>query len=114
MKKIGFKINDRINALILHHEENISLIKHLRKKYYNVKTASTYINKHSDYSNKQFNIFYRYWIFLKKPKQFFRNPILGIAVLVFKTLEFIAAGLFLSGSDNIRNNIYCLYQLFGL
>jgi len=39
IEALGFNVRARINAEILHHEDDFSLLKWLKKKYYYGKTA---------------------------------------------------------------------------
>ena len=92
MKKQGYNVTERINSFILHDESSLSLIKHLKKKYYYAKTLHIYQNKHPDYAYAQYNPFRRFGLFLKN-RRFYSNPLLALGVLVIKSLEYIAAGV---------------------
>ncbi|MBS7658897.1 MAG: glycosyltransferase family A protein [Candidatus Bathyarchaeia archaeon] len=92
IEKLGYNVKARISAEILHHEENFSLWKWLKKKFYYVKSASKYKEKFGEYANKQMNIFYRFLIFLKN-KRFYSKPLLAVGVVVLKILEYFSAGI---------------------
>lgn len=92
----------RINSFIHHNEGNLSLRKSVYKKYYYSKKFSSYVKKmeNKKYFAHQMSLIDRYKIFLSNPKKLFRNPILGVGVLVMKTLEFGAGGIgFLIGRN---------------
>lgn len=85
----------RINSFIFHNEGNITLKKSILKKYYYSKKFSSYIKKkeNSKYLKKQISIIERYKLFLGQPQKLFKNPALGLSVLILKTLEFSAGGI---------------------
>ena len=80
----------RVDDLILHNEGKISLYKTIKKKFYYAGKFSKYIekNNNSEKIKKQTGIISRYKLFLSKPIKLFKNPILGIGMLVMKTAEF--------------------------
>lgn len=88
IERLGYK-KDRINAFILHHEENLTLFKHLKKKIYYGKTIAVYKRRYQNYASEQINIFYRIMIFLKN-RRFYSKPLLAIGVIILKSLEFFA------------------------
>lgn len=92
IEKLGYNVKTRINAEILHHEENFSLWKWLKKKFYYGKNASKYKQKFGKYASKQVSIFYRFSIFLKN-KRFYSKLVLAVGVIVLKILEYLSAGL---------------------
>jgi len=96
IEKMGYNVRARINSCILHHEEDFSLLKWLKKKHYFGKTARFYINKYKslyeEYVKKQVDPIYRFKIFLLN-KRFWRKPYLAIGVIVLKILEYLAPGL---------------------
>lgn len=91
MKKMGFKIG-RVKDYIYHNEENFSLWKNLKKKYYYSKTFNNYIKKHKDFSLIQINPFYRFWIFFRN-KRFYSKPLLAFGVILLKTMEYFFVGV---------------------
>ena len=92
MRKLGYNVNVRINEFIHHHEENLSLINHLKKKYYYSLTFHNYIRKHPEIISTQINPFYRFGLFLKN-RRFYSKPLLAMGVLILKILEYLSAGL---------------------
>lgn len=94
LEKQGYVVRTRINSYILHHEEDFSLVKWLKKKYYYGKTAKIYINRYrslyNGYIKKQVNPIYRFKIFLLN-KRFWRKAHFAVGVIVLKLLEFIAS-----------------------
>jgi len=92
IERLGYNVKVRINSEILHYEENFSLFKWLKKKYYYGKTAFTYRKKYRKYANKQTSLFYRFSIFLSN-KKFYSKPMLALGVICLKKLEFFSAGL---------------------
>ncbi len=92
IESLGYNVKQRIKAEILHHEENFSLWKWLKKKFYYGKNASKYKEKFGEYADKQMDIFYRFSIFLKN-KRFYSKPSLTLGVIILKILEYFSAGL---------------------
>jgi len=92
IETIGYNVKSRINAEILHHEDDFSLRKWLKKKFYYGKTASKYKEKFGEHAHKQTSIFYRFSIFLKN-KRFYFKPLLALGVILLKILEYFSAGL---------------------
>ncbi|MEM2930414.1 MAG: glycosyltransferase family A protein [Thermoproteota archaeon] len=92
IEKMGYNVKSRINAVILHHEENFSLSKWLKKKFYYGKSTSKYKEKFGEYADKQMSIFYRSLIFLKN-RRFYSEPYLALGVITLKLLECFSAKL---------------------
>jgi glycosyltransferase involved in cell wall biosynthesis len=92
IETMGYKVESRINAQILHREDDFSLWKCLKKKFYYGKTAFKYREKFGERAHKQMSIFYRFSIFLKN-KRFYFKPLLALGVIVLKILEYFSAGL---------------------
>lgn len=92
IEKLGYNVKARIKAEILHHEENFSLLKWLKKKYYYGKTAWKYVKKYKNYGVKQISLFYRFGLFFRN-KRFYSKPLLALGVIFLKTLEYISAGI---------------------
>jgi len=90
--RMGYDVTARINQPIIHHEENLTLIKLLKKKYYYAKTAKKYLKRYPELAKNQVSPLKRYWIFISNPK-FWKQPHLALAVLGLKTLEYAAAAL---------------------
>jgi glycosyltransferase involved in cell wall biosynthesis len=99
IEKLGYNVKLRISREIYHHEEDLTLIKHLKKKYYYGKTARKYITKYKDYAYKQVNFFKRFGLFLGD-QRFYSNLSLALGVVILKLLEYFSAGLgFLACED---------------
>jgi len=92
IQQLGYNVKARINTEILHHEEHLSFSSHLRKKYQYGKSAGNYLKRYKKYWKKQGSLFYRLSLFLKD-RRFYSKPLLAIAVLTLKTMEYISAGL---------------------
>lgn len=91
LEKLGYTMNFRINAELVHHEPNFSLSKWFTKKFRYGKSASKYKRKYV-FASKQMNVLYRFSIFLKN-ERFYSKPLLGFGVLTLKMLEFVSSGL---------------------
>jgi len=92
IEKLGYNVRARIRAEILHHEENFSLLKWLKKKYYYGKTAWKYVKRYKRYGAKQISPLRRFGLFLGD-KRFYSKPLLALGVLALKGLEYASAGL---------------------
>jgi len=92
IENLGFNVRKRINAEILHHEENFSIRKWLKKKFYYGKSVSKYREKFDKYASKQISILHRLSIFLKN-KRFYSKPPLALGVLILKFLEYFSVSL---------------------
>ena len=91
IEKLGYNVKRRIKSEILHHEEDFSLRKWLKKKYYYGKSAWKYVRRYSQRGNKQVNPMRRFGLFLKN-KRFHSKPFLAIGVITLKSLEYELAG----------------------
>jgi len=80
----------RISSFIYHNEGHISLFKSIRKKYYYAKKFSKYTGKNpkNEKVARQTSIVSRYMLFFAQPKKLFRNPLVGLGMLLMKTCEF--------------------------
>lgn len=78
----------RIKAKIIHHEENLSIVNHLKKKYYYAKDIHRYAQKHPDKFSTQAG-FSRLLVFVKNWKKLIADPVHGIGVLILKSLEYL-------------------------
>jgi glycosyltransferase involved in cell wall biosynthesis len=92
IETLGYNVKSRIKAEILHREDDFSLWKGLKKKFYYGKTAFKYKEKFGERAHRQMSIFYRFSIFLKN-KRFYFKPLLALGVIVLKLLEYFSAGL---------------------
>jgi glycosyltransferase involved in cell wall biosynthesis len=88
---LGYDVKARINAEILHHEDDFSLLRWLKKKYGYGKSGWNYRQKYGAYGKKQMNLLYRFGLFLKE-RRFYSKPILATGVLTLKLLESLSAG----------------------
>lgn len=84
----------RISSEIIHNEQQLSLAKTLKKKFYYGKFISTYQDKtHNDQSFKlQANPAQRFLLFFSDYPKLLSNPIIGIGMITMKSLEFIFGG----------------------
>jgi radical SAM superfamily enzyme YgiQ (UPF0313 family) len=90
IERLGYK-KDRINAFILHHEENLTLFKHLKKKIYYGKSAR--LNEKIYFScNMRFGALNEEDYRLLK-KAGFRMLLFGIESANQKTLDMINKGV---------------------
>jgi len=84
----------RINSEIIHNEQQLSLTKTLKKKFYYGKFISNYQNK--AHNNKLFKLqaspVQRYLLYFSDYRKLFSNPIVGIGMIFMKNLEFIFGG----------------------
>src|SRR3989338_70334 len=97
IEELGYGVYQRVKPEILHHEDNFSLGKWLKKKYYYARTARQCKAKYNNYTNKQTGFFYRFRLFLFKFR-FYSHPIYAIGTIVLKLLEFMFAWVgFLKG-----------------
>jgi len=92
IEKLGYNVRARTKAEILHHEENFSLLKWLKKKYYYGKTAWKYVKRYEQYGSRQISPLRRFGLFLED-KGFYSKPLLALSVLMLKGLEYMAAGV---------------------
>lgn len=77
---------------ILHHEEGLTLPKQLKKKFYYASHGSKYARKHPELLLRQGILILRP-AYLRHWRNFLKNPFLGVAFIVVRGLETIAAGL---------------------
>jgi glycosyltransferase involved in cell wall biosynthesis len=80
----------RSHEYILHHEENASIQKLLRRKYYYAKNGSSYVKKHPELILTQGNLLFRKSYF-KNWKKFVQKPFLGLSFVIVRVLETIWA-----------------------
>ena len=94
IEKQGYNVKARVNSCILHHEENLTLRKLLRKRYHYAKSAYIYLKRYESYKyvQKQISPIHRLKIFMLNGK-FWANPILALGVLIMKFLEYIVSTL---------------------
>jgi uncharacterized membrane protein YbaN (DUF454 family) len=89
IEKLGYNVKARVNAWILHREDDFKLNIWLRKKFYYGKSIAKYKKKFREYASKQLSISYRILVYIKN-KEFYSKPILAVGVILLKVLEFIA------------------------
>ncbi len=84
----------RIQSLIIHDEQSLSLSKTVKKKFYYGRFISKYKNKkhNAQLFNKQASILQRYQLYFSDTAKLFSNPIVGIGMLFMKTIEFLFGG----------------------
>jgi len=92
IESLGYDVKARISSYILHHEDDFSLFRWLKKKYYYGKTAKQYIQKYKEYMNEQIGLLYRFRLFFKS-KRFWNKPHLAFGVIALKILEYFVAGI---------------------
>jgi glycosyltransferase involved in cell wall biosynthesis len=92
IKKLGYNVEARITAEILHHEEDFSFSRWLKKKFYYGKSITKYRREYCDHASKQLNVPYRLLLFLKS-RRFYSKPTLAIGVLILKILEYCSIKL---------------------
>lgn len=83
-----------IDEFIRHNEGRLSLLRTLKKKYYYAKRARPYIEK-AGITYKMMDAagpLLRYKLFLSHPVKLLSNPVIGIAMLIMKTCEYIVGG----------------------
>lgn len=76
----------RSKEYILHHEEDVSLSKLLKRKYYYAKNGAKYAKKHPELILTQGNLLFRKSYF-KNWKKFLKEPILGLSFIFVRILE---------------------------
>jgi glycosyltransferase involved in cell wall biosynthesis len=80
----------RVQSFIHHNEGAPSLWQVVSKKYYYARHFSGYMKDKSNTkkASKQTGILSRYGLFFSKPGVLFADPVLGLGMLLMKTLEF--------------------------
>ena len=80
----------RINDMIYHHEQQLTLFKQLKKKYYYAKNSAYYAEKHPDLIAKQGILILRK-AYLRNWRKFVGHPFLGGCFIVVRLAETVAA-----------------------
>jgi glycosyltransferase involved in cell wall biosynthesis len=93
ISKIGYNVFSRVNSWIIHHEEDFSLFKWLKKKYNYGKTSIIYHRKYRDYSIKQTNVIFRIRLFMKNKKKILKQPMLFLCLICLKSLEYFMVSI---------------------
>lgn len=81
---------ERISSTIRHNEGRLRLTRSLQKKFYYASLARAYLRKSRASGQLPGGIgpLSRYRLFLSRPGHLFRNPFLGLGMLLMKTFEF--------------------------
>lgn len=93
----------RISSFILHNENNLTLWKTIKKKYYYASVSGIYLKKYP-FRLLDIIFFVIRPSFIKNWRLLFSNPLLGIGVLFLKIMELFAgvAGYLVSKLPNLR------------
>jgi len=86
---------DRVNDLIYHNEGKISFFKTIKKKLYYSGKFINYADENRDSALllKQTSIWQRYKLFFSRPAKLFKNPLIGVGMLLMKTCELGVGGM---------------------
>ncbi len=82
----------RVDALVYHNEQDLSLIGTCRKKYYYGETLDRYVSRQSctvDFRKRR-SIIRRFGLFLRDPASLFAEPLVGLGMLYMRLCEFVA------------------------
>ena len=90
IEKLGYNVRARISSKIKHIEEHFNLRQWIIKKLFYAKTLRKYRERYREYYVKQASPTIRLLLFLLN-KKFYKNPLLCLAVLYLKTLEYLAS-----------------------
>ncbi len=93
--KYGDEGIGRISSYIHHNEGKMSLGKTLKKKYYYGKKMAQYLKKQENVVTgiKQGSLYARYCLYFSKPAVLFARPMVGLGMLLMKTLEMMALAI---------------------
>jgi glycosyltransferase involved in cell wall biosynthesis len=80
----------RTNPMVLHHEEDFSLMTWLRKKFYYGKTIHLYRERYGDFLGVQISIPFRLGLFMNDRRRFLSKPKLALGLILLKSLEYFA------------------------
>lgn len=84
----------RATAPIMHNEGRLRLLKLLQKKAYYAKEFRHYtVVSKSPKVQKQTSLMKRYGLYFSKPRTLFKSPLVGMGMLLMKTLEFVVGSL---------------------
>ena len=92
IKQMGYAIDKRTEAVILHHEDDFSITRWLKKKAYYGRTAKVYKKQFAEYGQAQMSFVGRFVMFFRN-KRFFQKPLLAAGVIFLKMMEYGAAGI---------------------
>lgn len=77
-----------IKAKVIHHEGTLSILGHLKKKYYYAQDIHRYAQKHPEKFKAQAGIA-RLGVFFKNWRKLTADPTHGVGVLILKSLEYL-------------------------
>lgn len=104
IEELSYNVRARINAYILHHEEDLTLRGLLRKRYYYARSAHAYLRRYGScrHVREQISPVHRLKIFLMN-KRFWTNPSLALGVLTMKLLEYVASAIgYMAGRIKVK------------
>lgn len=92
--RYGPSVIGRVDDLIMHNEQRLSLLKTCKKKYYYAQRMNIYksVPANSRNFSLQSNPIARYRLFFSQPRLLFRHPFTAFGMLIMKTCEFASAG----------------------
>lgn len=99
----------RGSKYILHHEDNISLYRLLKRKYYYAERGAIYASKHPELVKSQGNLLFRK-AYLRNWRKFLLEPGVGVIFIFVRTFEAIAAILGFIKAVGIKNFIKTLLK----
>lgn len=110
-EKNGPKSIGRVDALIMHNEGKLELIKTCKKKFYYARALDAYVKKNANkhHFSKQSSPFMRFGLFFKSPFRLLRNPVIGGGMIFMKICEMssgMVGYLMRKQSFNMQRNIY--------
>jgi GT2 family glycosyltransferase len=93
VEEAGYRVG-RIASPILHHEENLRLFSHLRKKLYYSRSLKRYAQKHPEKAKRQLGLqrVFKYWAVMKK------KPDIGFFMLFLKGTEYLISKIIIFSS----------------
>jgi hypothetical protein len=85
----GQASNSRVDAVIYHNEQDMSLLEACRTNYYYGHNLDAYrrVDANKENFRKQYNIFRRYALFFSDPARLFKDPLLGLGTLFMKVCD---------------------------
>lgn len=94
-ERFGARAIDRVNELILHDEQRLSLRGTCKKKFYYAQNLDRYRQKPANQGRfaRQASPLARYELFFSKPGRLLEHPVTSAGMLVLKTAEFAAGAL---------------------
>lgn len=101
----------RIKGFIYHHEEGLTILRLLRKKYYYARNGAFYALKHPSLVKIQGTILFRK-VYVRNWRKFIKHPLLGILFLIVRLLETIWAIAGFISAVGIINFIKAVTYIF--